>query len=60
MFDIILKALAAVGAVYIVARVAGPLFWLFWRCDEYQIMVNKMYYHFQQEEMRKAREGKQK
>ena len=58
MIDIGIKVFAAIGLLFVIARIASPLFWLFWRCDEYQIMVNKMWYSFQQEENRKAREGK--
>ena len=60
MIEILKWFFALVGLCYVLIATVPNLFWLFWRCDEYQDMVNKMWYTYQQEQNRKAREGIQK
>ena len=60
LFEIVKWVFAVIGAMLVAVMILRPLVWLIWRSDEYRLMVDKMYYSYQQEEMRKAREGSKK
>lgn len=60
LFEIVKWVFAGIGATFVAVLVLRPLVWLLWHSDDYRIMVDKMYYSYQQEEMRKAREGTKK